>query len=85
MIDTGTVQNGIEVDLHDLALDIRRRPVRLAGHRGVTRHRDAVLDRLDLGGGNVGNHDAIAEIAGEALQPDRIGPKLREPLLRPGH
>ena len=37
----------IEIDLDDPAVDVGRRPVRLADHGGVARHRDAVLDRLD--------------------------------------
>ena len=48
----------------------------------MARHRDAVLDRLDLGRRNIGDHDAVAEIAGQAFQPDRIGAKLRQPLIR---
>jgi hypothetical protein len=71
----------VEVDLHDLAADVRRGPVRLAGNGSVARHRDAVFDRLDLGRRNVGDHDAVAEIAGKAFQPDRVGPQLRQPPL----
>jgi hypothetical protein len=40
----------IEIDLDDPALDVGRRPIGLADHRGVTGDHGVVLHGLDLGG-----------------------------------
>ena len=59
----------IEIDLDDLAVDLGRRPVRLADDAGVARHRNLVLDRLDARRRNIADHIARTEIAGERLEP----------------
>ena len=57
-MEGGTVQYGIEVDLDNFAGEFGGRPIRLASHGGVPRHREAVLDRLDAGGRNISDHIA---------------------------
>ena len=53
----------IEVYLHDLAVDVGRRPIDLADHGRMPRHRDVILDSLDASGRNVDHHVARAEIS----------------------
>ena len=81
-IEAGTVQYGLKLISTILAVDVGRRPVGLADHGGVPRHRDAALDRLDARGRDVAEHVAGAEIAAHAAQPDQIGAQLREPHRR---
>ena len=72
----------IEVDLDDLAVDFRRRPIRLTRDRGVARHRHAVLDRLDPRGRNVADHVAGREVSAERTQSREIDLELGEPHRR---
>ncbi len=72
----------IEIDLDDLRVDVGRRPVGLAGDRGVPRHGDVVLDRLDERGRNIGDHITRAEIGGQRLEPFDIDLELVAPRLR---
>ncbi len=72
----------IEVDLHDLAVDFRRRTVRLADHGGVARHGDAILDRLDARGRDIRQHITRAEIASQRTQARDVDLELCEPRRR---
>ena len=67
---------GIEVDVAHLAGQRRRRPLELAHHDVVARIDMAVLDRLELGGGNV---DEDGVLAG---QVPRIGFDARQVLAQ---
>ena len=42
---------------------------------------DAVLDRLDRGGGNIDHDEALAEIAREGAQADDVGLELLQPRV----
>ena len=70
---------GIEIDLDDFAVDLGRRPVRLADHRGVAADGHAVLDRLDLRRRNIADDVTVGQMAGQAAQPYQISLELREP------
>ena len=56
MMVRGTYRIGIEVNLDDLAGDLRRRTLRLADHGGVARGHLTALDGLNLCRGNI-DHD----------------------------
>ena len=71
----------IEVDLDDAGIELGRRPVRLADHRDVARHHDAVLDRLELRGRDVAHDEAVRLLGVERAQAREVDLELAEPLL----
>ena len=69
---------GIEIDLLDLARELRRLPLELADDGGMALRDLAVLYRLDLRRGNV-DHDVAAGGRGrQGLQPLQIRLKLAQ-------
>ena len=81
LVDDGArhVPIRIEIDLLNLAGDLRRRPLGLADHGGLAQSDFAARDRLDLRRRDI-DHDVTAGgVRREALQPLQTGLKLREP------
>ena len=72
----------IEIDLHNLAVDVGRRPIGLADDRGVARNRNVVFDALDARRWNIDHHIARSEIGRQCLQPLDIDLELTEPCCR---
>src|SRR5690606_26518519 len=69
----GRVPVRIDNDLVDPGTQERRLTIDLADHSRVAQRDAAVLDRLDLGGGDVDHHETLAEVScGQLAQAHQV-------------
>ena len=71
----------IEIDLHDLGVELGRRAVRLADDGDMARHHGAVLDRLELCRRDVAHDEAVRSLGVEPAQARQVDLQLIEPLI----